>query len=174
MSTRRPRHWCNSRVGTERLSSSMTTTANFATRAVPWKRAGHLTRHVRKMRDIYKRRRQLLRESLQDKLGDWLKPIPSFYGMHVAATLTASVDLERVTDELLEHNVKIHTLSRYFLGPQSRAGRDWYSAMEPWICPIFAVAFPRCAESCSASRPRHSPSEPCRNYMPLRPSCSTV
>ena len=85
-------------------------------------RAGHLTRHVRKMRDIYKQRRQLLHESLQDKLGDWLKPIPSFYGMHVAATLTASVDLERVADELLEHNVKIHTLSRYFLGPQSRAG----------------------------------------------------
>jgi GntR family transcriptional regulator/MocR family aminotransferase len=74
------------------------------------------------MRDIYKRRRQLLHESLQDKLGDWLKPIPSFYGMHVAATLIASVDLERAADELLEHNVKIHTLSRYFLGPQSRAG----------------------------------------------------
>ena len=84
--------------------------------------AGHLTRHVRKMRDIYKRRRQLLHESLQDKLSDWLEPIPSFYGMHVAATLTASVDLERVADELLEHSVKIHTLSRYFLGPQSRAG----------------------------------------------------
>jgi GntR family transcriptional regulator/MocR family aminotransferase len=84
--------------------------------------AGHLTRHVRKMRDMYKRRRQLLHESLQDKLGDWLEPIPSFYGMHVAATLTACVDLERVADELLEHSVKIHTLSRYFLGPQSRAG----------------------------------------------------
>jgi GntR family transcriptional regulator / MocR family aminotransferase len=84
--------------------------------------AGHLTRHVSRMRDMYKRRRQLLLESLQDKLGDWLEPIPSFYGMHVAATLTAAVNLERVADELLEHNVKIHALSRYFLGPQTRAG----------------------------------------------------
>jgi GntR family transcriptional regulator / MocR family aminotransferase len=84
--------------------------------------AGHLTRHVRKMRDTYKRRRQLLIESVQDKLGEWLEPIPSFYGMHVAATLTAAVDLEGVADELLEHNVKIHALSRYFLGPQTRAG----------------------------------------------------
>jgi GntR family transcriptional regulator/MocR family aminotransferase len=84
--------------------------------------AGHLTRHVRKMRDMYKRRRQLLLESLQDKLGDWLEPIPSFYGMHVAATLTAAVDLESVADELLGQNVRIHALSRYFLGPQTRAG----------------------------------------------------
>jgi GntR family transcriptional regulator / MocR family aminotransferase len=84
--------------------------------------AGHLTRHVRKMRDVYKLRRQLLLESLQDRLGGWLEPIPSFYGMHVAATLTAGVDLEGVADELLNHNVKIHALSRYFLGPQTREG----------------------------------------------------
>ena len=83
---------------------------------------GHLTRHVRKMRDIYKRRRQLLLDSLQDNLGEWLKPIPSVYGMHIAATLCASVDLEVVTDALLPHSVKIHTLSRYFLGPQTRTG----------------------------------------------------
>jgi GntR family transcriptional regulator/MocR family aminotransferase len=84
--------------------------------------AGHLTRHVRKMREVYKLRRQLLLESLHDRLGGWLEAIPSFYGMHVAATLTAAVDLENVADELLRHNVKIHALSRYFLGPQTRAG----------------------------------------------------
>jgi GntR family transcriptional regulator/MocR family aminotransferase len=42
--------------------------------------------------------------------------------MHIAATLCASVDLEVVTDALLLHSVKIHTLSRYFLGPQTRTG----------------------------------------------------
>ena len=84
--------------------------------------AGHLTRHVRKMREVYKLRRQLLLESLHDRLGGWLEAIPSFYGMHVAATLTAAVDLENVADELLRHNVKIHALSRYFLGPQTRTG----------------------------------------------------
>jgi DNA-binding transcriptional MocR family regulator len=35
---------------------------------------------------------------------------------------TAAMDLESVADELLEQNVKIHALSRYFLGPQTRAG----------------------------------------------------
>jgi len=83
---------------------------------------GHLTRHVRKMREIYKQRRQLLIESLQDKLGEWLEPIPSFYGMHVAASLIATVDLDMLAEELLPHHVKIHALSRYFLGAQTKAG----------------------------------------------------
>jgi GntR family transcriptional regulator/MocR family aminotransferase len=84
--------------------------------------AGHLTRHVRKMRAVYRQRRGLLLESLKAELGAWLLPIPSVYGMHISATLTASVDLEAVTEELLRHNVKIHALSRYFLGPQTTSG----------------------------------------------------
>jgi GntR family transcriptional regulator / MocR family aminotransferase len=84
--------------------------------------AGHLARHVRKMREIYRQRRLLLLHSLRDNLGEWLQPIPSFYGMHVAATLTASVDLEKVTDTLLRHTVRVHTFSRYFLGAPTRAG----------------------------------------------------
>ena len=83
---------------------------------------GHLTRHVRKMRGIYKERRQLLLQSLQDKLGDWLSPIPSYYGMHVAAVLRAPLDLETVADALARQHINIHTLSRYFLGPQTQAG----------------------------------------------------
>ena len=47
-------------------------------RAAGFVAEGHLNRHVRKMRDIYKRRRQLLLESLQDKLGDWLYTIEAW------------------------------------------------------------------------------------------------
>jgi GntR family transcriptional regulator/MocR family aminotransferase len=83
---------------------------------------GHLTRHVRKMRDIYKQRRQLLLELVQDKLGQWLLPIPSFYGMHIATFADPGIDLESVSRALLSQQVKIHTLSRYFFGAQSQAG----------------------------------------------------
>jgi GntR family transcriptional regulator/MocR family aminotransferase len=83
---------------------------------------GHLTRHVRKMRDIYKRRRQRLLNSLREDLAEWLEPIPSFYGMHVAAVARQARDLDLVADALLQDNVKIHTFSRYFLGRQSSAG----------------------------------------------------
>jgi GntR family transcriptional regulator/MocR family aminotransferase len=83
---------------------------------------GHLTRHVRKMRDIYQQRRQLLLELAQDKLQEWLRPIPSFYGMHIAALAEPGLDLEQTSRALLQQQVKIHTLSRYSLGPQNRQG----------------------------------------------------
>ena len=83
---------------------------------------GHLTRHVRKMRELYKQRRQLLLELAHDKLKEWLRPIPSFYGMHIAALADGGMDLEAIARELLQQQVKIHTLSRYYLGPQTQAG----------------------------------------------------
>jgi GntR family transcriptional regulator / MocR family aminotransferase len=83
---------------------------------------GHLAHHVRKMRDIYKKRRQLLLRVLEDKLGEWLDPIPSYYGMHVAAVARTPLDLDRMAERLLPHNVKIHAFSRYYLGPQTRTG----------------------------------------------------
>lgn len=83
---------------------------------------GHLTRHVAKMRGIYRQRRRLLLDTLQDKLAEWLEPIPSFYGMHIAAVTRAPLDLEAVAEVLAQQQVKLHTLSRYFLGAQTHTG----------------------------------------------------
>jgi GntR family transcriptional regulator/MocR family aminotransferase len=83
---------------------------------------GHLARHVRKMRDLYRQRRRLLLEALNGELSEWLDPIPSFYGMHVAAFARAGLDLEKMSKALLGQNVKLHALDRYYLGPSLRAG----------------------------------------------------
>jgi GntR family transcriptional regulator/MocR family aminotransferase len=83
---------------------------------------GHLARHVRRMRHIYQQRRQLLLSFLCAELGELLEPIPSCYGMHVAAVVRTSLDVEHVTEALLRQNVKMHTFSRYFFGPQTRVG----------------------------------------------------
>ena len=61
-------------------------------------------------------------DSSQDDLGEWLEPIPSFYGMHIAATARSARDLDVVAEALLKNNVKIHAFSRYYLGPRTRAG----------------------------------------------------
>jgi len=74
------------------------------------------------MRAVYNERRRLLLNFLNAELGDWLDPIPSCYGMHIAAAARAAVDFERVTESLLRQDVKMHSLSRYFLGPQTRTG----------------------------------------------------
>ena len=83
---------------------------------------GHLARHVRKMRHLYKQRRELLLTTLATDFGQWLEPIPSFYGMHVAALARGSLDLDRVTESLLRQHLKIHTLSRYYMESPQRAG----------------------------------------------------
>ncbi len=83
---------------------------------------GHLTRHVRKLRRLYEQRRAHLLERLTGDLGEWLEPVPSLYGMHVGAVARTPVDLERTTQTLLDGNVKLHSFSRYFLGPETRAG----------------------------------------------------
>ena len=74
------------------------------------------------MRHIYKQRRQSLLNFLSTELAEWLDPIPSCYGMHVAAVARIPLDLERVTEVLLRYNVKMHTFSRYFVGPETRVG----------------------------------------------------
>jgi GntR family transcriptional regulator/MocR family aminotransferase len=83
---------------------------------------GHLARHVRKMLKIYKERREYLLRSLNGEANRWLVPIPSFYGVHVAALARNGVDLDPVVEGLRRDNVKIHTLERYFLGTPTRSG----------------------------------------------------
>lgn len=50
-------------------------------------RDGHLARHVRRVRPIYALRREALLGGLQRELGDWLQPIPSEAGLHLAARI---------------------------------------------------------------------------------------
>jgi GntR family transcriptional regulator / MocR family aminotransferase len=83
---------------------------------------GHLARHVRRMRQIYKQRRQLLLTAIESELGKWLEPVPSFYGMHIAAVARTSQDLDRLAEALQGQHLRIHTLSRYYLWPPARSG----------------------------------------------------
>ena len=83
---------------------------------------GHLARHVRNMRQVYQQRRQALSALLQRDFEKWLEPIPSLYGMHVAAFARPGLNLERVAEDLHDSHVEIHTLARYYVGPRSRAG----------------------------------------------------
>jgi GntR family transcriptional regulator/MocR family aminotransferase len=93
---------------------------------------GHLSRHVRKMRDIYRARRECVLSLLDEHLREWLEPLPSFCGMHVAAVARVPRDLDAVARALLARQVKLHALSRYYLGPATRSGFIiGYGAAEP-------------------------------------------
>ena len=83
---------------------------------------GSLRRHVSRLRGVYKGRRQLLLESLQSQFADWLTPIPSSYGMHVTAVARAGLNPEHIAAELAKAQVHIHSLRRYYSGPQTQQG----------------------------------------------------
>ena len=84
--------------------------------------AGHLNRHVRKMRNLYRRRRQCLMEALTREFAGWLEPIPSHYGMHLAAIAKPGVDCEALAQALARKGIRIHTLRRFHCGEPTQAG----------------------------------------------------
>lgn len=83
---------------------------------------GHLVRHVRRLRDVYRKRRDLVWEILQADFSDQLLPVQSHYGMHVAAFSTRAKSLKRATASLLESNMQLHSFERYFHGAPTAEG----------------------------------------------------
>jgi GntR family transcriptional regulator / MocR family aminotransferase len=75
--------------------------------------AGLLTRHVRKMRHTYSRRRAHLLARMSREFADVLIPMPSTYGMHVTAQLIGGADADEIAATLARSSVKIHSLTRF-------------------------------------------------------------
>ena len=83
---------------------------------------GQLARHIRRVRRIYRDRRDRLLALCQQRLGSAFTVVPSFYGMHVSVIARARIDCEAVSDALAQRRIMIHSLARYYLGPPDRAG----------------------------------------------------
>jgi len=83
---------------------------------------GHLGRHVRRMRRIYRQRRDHLLELLRRDLGNQLRPVESNYGLHLTATARGDVDTEAVSAALAGRGILCHALGRYFMGPVTLSG----------------------------------------------------
>jgi len=80
---------------------------------------GHLARHVRKMRQVYGRRRRLLLDALQADFGAQLQAIPSEAGLHLAALAPRSgTDLQPLVQKAAQHGISLNALSRYGTGNQ--------------------------------------------------------
>src|SRR5438270_8918867 len=85
-------------------------------------RDGHLTRHIRRVRRIYRDRRDYLLSLLKQHLGDSFSVVPSFYGMHLTAISRDRIDCDALSEHLASEGIMVHSLSRYFLGAQTRSG----------------------------------------------------
>jgi GntR family transcriptional regulator/MocR family aminotransferase len=83
---------------------------------------GHLARHIRRVRRIYRDRRELVLNLLDRSLGQHLTVVPSFYGMHIAALARKTIDCEAISQALSRRGILIHSLDRYFVDPPGQIG----------------------------------------------------
>jgi GntR family transcriptional regulator/MocR family aminotransferase len=92
---------------------------------------GHLARHVRRMRQVYGARRQLLLNGLRKDFGEWLEPVPSAAGLHLAALAAVGVDVEEFVQKAQQREVGVYSLRRFQTGRSGQHGLVFgYGALE--------------------------------------------
>jgi GntR family transcriptional regulator/MocR family aminotransferase len=85
---------------------------------------GHLARHIRKMRAVYRRRHDMITEAIAGRLSRHLALIPSAAGLHVSATArTASAaEMTDVARRALAAGVAVQPLATFRITQPPRAG----------------------------------------------------
>lgn len=76
---------------------------------------GHLARHIRKMRKIYRERRDALVAAITCHCGDILEPIAADSGLHLTALLSESVNVNEITLRAAEVGIELQSLNRYLI-----------------------------------------------------------
>lgn len=83
---------------------------------------GHLTRHVRKMRRVYRERNDFLVKALHKGFGDWLQPLPSRHGLHIGAFVRGHIDVHSIEATVNERGVMMHSFDRYSIQGKAPPG----------------------------------------------------
>lgn len=77
---------------------------------------GHFPRHIRRMRELYRIRQQLLRSTLQQSLGNALPLSAGQAGMHLVAGLPAHISDQQLSQQAEQEGLWLRPLSRHYLG----------------------------------------------------------
>jgi GntR family transcriptional regulator / MocR family aminotransferase len=93
-------------------------------------RDGHLARHVRHMHHEYQQRRELLLEILHRDFAQWLVPVTSAAGLHVAALLSQTMDEGRLTAAALKAGVDLASLGQFAIRSGHRGIMFGYGNIE--------------------------------------------
>lgn len=83
---------------------------------------GHFGRHVRRMREVYAERREVLLSSARERLDGLLEVTGVEAGLQTAAWLTVSVDAEAIAEAAAARDVDVTPLGRYFHRKPARDG----------------------------------------------------
>jgi len=108
---------------------------------------GHLVRHVRRMRSIYAARRMALLRGIERHLSEWLAPIPSEVGLHLAARIRDRRLAPRVFACAAEHLPGAHSIAEYATRPLHPALALGYGVIDAPEIPRALIRFRAALES---------------------------
>ena len=74
---------------------------------------GHFTRHIRKMKILYKLRQEFLVNEINKNMDGIMKADPSPAGMHIIGWLNENMDDKKITEEARKSNIIVNPLSNY-------------------------------------------------------------
>ncbi len=83
---------------------------------------GHFSRHIRRMRILYKESQDYLVSLINTHLKGLLTPVPVDAGMHLVAWLPGHVDAAVIVKEALKEGIYLNTVSQFAIKFKSRQG----------------------------------------------------
>lgn len=93
---------------------------------------GHYARHIRRMRELYRERQEVLLDAAERQLTGLLELRPACTGLHLLGLLDQRIDDRAVSDEAAAHGIIARPLSRYYMeGPTLRGLLLGYAAVPP-------------------------------------------
>jgi len=75
---------------------------------------GYLQKHIRRCHGIYVARREKLHAALNGELQPWMRAVPTTAGFHLAAQMTAEVDMVQLVRLARRVDVALYTLDEFY------------------------------------------------------------
>ncbi|WP_423599103.1 PLP-dependent aminotransferase family protein [Roseateles sp. MS654] len=108
-------------IDIRRTSDSHSDTVTQATLAA-FIAEGHLARHIRRMRPIYRQRRDALVHGIEAALGRWVEVLPGAAGLHLSVRARQAGSMPTLLDAVQQHMPGVLPLSAYALGKPAIQG----------------------------------------------------
>lgn len=81
---------------------------------------GHLSAHIARMRTLYADRKKALADAIDKSFGEFLRPLPSGYGLHLSAIGNPAINWTSVSERARQDRIHVRPISRYYeAAPQS-------------------------------------------------------
>jgi len=103
---------------------------------------GHLSRHVRRMRKVYAKKRELFVQSMERNCRDWIKSINGDGGLYISAEFTDDISTLELSKMAPEEGIRLFPLQLYAAEPPGinglvlGFGRLSYDQIEPGVAKL--------------------------------------